>query len=102
MSHNYFKKPFVQFITALIAISALTLSVIFSQSKEEAKKPKKKEPIKIFNSSKSMVPNPQKNKPEAKDNKPEDQTKNNQQEEDKKKLPIPIVPSSKAPAPGEY
>jgi|JI102314A1RNA_FD_contig_31_5611621_length_725_multi_6_in_0_out_0_1 hypothetical protein len=102
---NFFKKPIIQFSTILIAISALTLSVIFSQSKEKEaqKENKKKNPVKIYSSSKSMVPNAPKEKGIQKEIKQEDQSKNIQkQEEENKKPKVPIVPSSKAPAPGEY
>ena len=75
---SIFQKPFLKFLTLLLAFYALTLSVVLSQSNAQNKN--KKEPVKIFHSSKSMAP----------------------KQEEKKKDIIPIVPSSKAPDPGQY
>ncbi|MBK6604215.1 MAG: hypothetical protein IPG24_01780 [Leptospiraceae bacterium] len=98
---SIFQKPFVKFLTLFLAFFALTLSVVLSQSNAQ----NKKEPVKIFNSSKSMAPNLPKEKPIEKSNEEKsksEQTKNTPKQEEKKKDIIPIVPSSKAPDPGQY
>ena len=100
---SIFQKPFLKFLTLLLAFFALTLSVVLSQS--NAKNKNKKEPVKIFHSSKSMAPNLPKEKPIEKSNEEKsksEQTKNTPKQEEKKKDIIPIVPSSKAPDPGQY
>lgn len=100
---SVFQKPFLKFLTLFLAFFALTLSVVLSQSNAQNKN--KKEPAKIFHSSKSMAPNLPKEKSAEKSNEEKsksEQTKNTPKQEEKKKENLPIVPSSKAPDPGQY
>lgn len=123
--NSIFQKPILKMLTLLFAFSALTVSILFSQSNSQNKKEKeeKKEELIIYPSSKSMGPTfPKKEKPEAsketKVNK--EQTNSNPAKEiqqvneepnlkekkeepkTKKKKKYPVMPSSKAPDPGNY
>lgn len=117
--NSIFQKPIIKVLSLIFAFTALTVSIIFSQNNSESKKDKKIENPAIYNSSKSMSPNiknKQKEKSpaqikeqtnsspkeepkleekisESKKDKPESKTK-----EKKKYL---IMPSSKAPDPGQ-
>ncbi|MBP7281659.1 MAG: hypothetical protein KBA66_08795 [Leptospiraceae bacterium] len=123
--NSFFQKPILKILTLLFAFSALTVSILFSQSNSQNKKEKeeKKEELIIHPSSKSMGPTfPKKEKPEPskETNVNKEQTNSNPAKEiqqvneepkqkekkeepkTKKKKKYPVMPSSKAPDPGNY
>jgi len=117
VQNSIFQKPFFKILSVLLAFSAMTGSILFSQSNATNKKEKKEELI-IYPSSKSMGPAfPKKEKPNSnkESNKNQEQTQSNptkeirQEKEEltekeesktKKKKKYPVMPSSKAPDPG--
>lgn len=109
--NSIFQKPFFKILSLLFAFSAMTGSILLSQSNSKNKKEKKEELI-IYPSSKSMGPPlPKKEKPNSnkESNENKEQTQSNHTKEiqqvkeeskTKKKKKYPVMPSSKAPDPG--
>ena len=118
--NSIFQKPFFKILSLLLAFSAMTGSILLSQSNSKNKKEKeeKKEELIIYPSSKSMGPPlPKKEKPDPNKeaNKIQEQTQSNptkeiqqvkeepiekEESKTKKKKKYPVMPSSKAPDPG--
>ncbi|MBP9886365.1 MAG: hypothetical protein KBF93_08710 [Leptospiraceae bacterium] len=118
--NSIFQKPFFKILSLLLAFSAMTGSILLSQSNSKNKKEKeeKKEELIIYPSSKSMGPPlPKKEKPDPnkETNKIQEQTQSNptkeiqqvkeepiekEESKTKKKKKYPVMPSSKAPDPG--
>ena len=101
--NSIFQKPFFKILSLLLAFSAMTGSILLSQSNSKNKKEKeeKKEELIIYPSSKSMGPPlPKKEKPDPNKeaNKIQEQTNSNPEKEIQQKYPV--MPSSKAPDPG--
>ncbi len=114
--NSIFQKPIFKVLSLVFAFTALTVSILFSQNNSDSKKDKKKEKPTIFNSSKSGLPIiKDKQKEEApaqiKDSPKEEPKLEEKTSETKKEKPqsktedqkrSPIMPSSKAPDPGQY
>ena len=90
--NSFFQKPILKILTLLFAFSALTVSILFSQSNSQNKKEKeeKKEELIIYPSSKSMGPTfPKKEKPEPskETNVNKEQTNSNPAKEIQQRVP---------------
>ncbi len=117
---SIFQKPVFKVLSLIFAFAALTVSILFSQNNAESKKDKKIENPAIYNSSKSMSPSikdkqkkeaPAQNKEQTNSNPKEEPKLEEKATESKKDKPqskteekkkSPIMPSSKAPDPGQY